>query len=520
MRLTKNLRGSPGSDRTRLLRMPRRTVRLRLTCLYGALFLASGTGLLVITNLLVRHTAPAGMMITASSPGSVGVRVFSNAPLASPQPGSFGPAIAVRHQSLSGAGTLPASGSSGTSVKRAVPTSGSSGAQANGAVSGSGLSGPTSEQPTQAMLTINHAEVIYRQSELHELLEFSLLALAVMGALSIALGWLIAGKVLRPLRTITGAAKQISATNLHQRLALAGPDDELKELGDTFDDLLARLDRSFQAQRRFVAHASHELRTPLARQRAVAQVALADPDATVESLRVAHERVLVSGVEQEQLIEALLTLARGESGCGRQEPVDLAATVEEALLTAEPEIERRGLGLETEVSEARLVGDPRLVERLVTNLVDNAVRHNVHEGGITVSTATGGSYAVLRVANSGPAIALSDVERLTQPFQRLNPERTSRADGLGLGLSIVKAIAEAHGAVLAVRPRSGGGLEVEVRFQAAPVGRPVPSPAPDRPAPDRPASSTSERPGDGPSPSPTERPGGRPGDRPVIVGAR
>jgi signal transduction histidine kinase len=199
---------------------------------------------------------------------------------------------------------------------------------------------------------------------------------------------MVAGRALRKLRAITTAVQQISATNLHERLALTGPDDELKELGDTFDALVGRLEASFAAQRRFVANASHELRTPLARQRTVGQVALADPDASIESLQAAHERVLAAGAQQEQLIEALLTLARGQAGVDRNEPFDLATLAERVVASRRAEAQYRDLAVYVDVEPAPGSGDPRLVERLVTNLVDNALRHNIVGGCVVVRTRT------------------------------------------------------------------------------------------------------------------------------------
>ena len=289
-----------------------------------------------------------------------------------------------------------------------------------------------------------------------------------MAILSIALGWIVAGRALRPLRTITAAARDISATNLHRRLALDGPHDELKELGDTFDGLLARLDASFQAQRQFVANASHELRTPLARQRTLGQVALADPDATVESLRAAHQRVLAAGAEQERLIEALLALARGQTGLANPEPLDLATVTERVLLAHQRDAEDREVELHATLAPAPAAGDSRLIERLVTNLIDNAQRHNLPHGRVDVTTGTRNGHAVLSVSNTGPEVPAEAVERLFQPFQRLAPERTTgNGNGVGLGLSIVQAIADAHRATLAVQPNAAGGLEVTVALEAA-----------------------------------------------------
>ena len=299
---------------------------------------------------------------------------------------------------------------------------------------------------------------------LHELLTRSALALALMAVLSIALGWFVAGRALRPLRTITATAQRLSASSLSERLTLDGPDDELKELGDTVDGLLARLEVSFQAQRQFIANASHELRTPLARQRVISQVALADPRATVESLRKAHERVLASGAEQHHLIDALLTLARGQAGLPEREPFDLAAVTRQVITAQQAEADGKGLTLQATLGPASTTGSPRLAERLAANLVDNALRHNLAGGRVEVSTGTRNDRAVLVVANTGPAVPPAAVDRLFQPFQRLGADRVSRGEGLGLGLSIVHAIAEAHGASVAARPRPEGGLLIEVAF--------------------------------------------------------
>jgi signal transduction histidine kinase len=209
----------------------------------------------------------------------------------------------------------------------------------------------------------------------------------------------------------------------------------------------------------------------------VAQVALGDPDATVDSLRAAHERVLVSGAQQERLIEALLTLSRGEAGLERREPLDLAELTDQVLIARHAAAERLGVDLRAALSPARVTGDPRLVERLIANLVDNALRHNVSGGHAEVATATRGERAVLSVSNSGPAVPSGAVERLLQPFQRLGAERTTQGDGVGLGLSIVQAIANAHGAALELEPRAGGGLRIEVSFEAcAPARRLTPAP--------------------------------------------
>jgi signal transduction histidine kinase len=420
--------------RDRLMRLavrphlPRLTVRLRLTALYGALFLASGIALLSITYVLVSRAS--GDCSTAQTNGAT-VTVCG---------------------SPDGEGATP-------------PTRGSGAKEASGETVGA--PGLTPQQTESQTRLLEAQALAQRDAQMHQLLVQSGIALGAMAIVSMGLGWVVAGRVLRPLRTITTTARRISATRLHERLAMGGPDDELKELGDTFDDLLARLERSFEAQRRFVANASHELRTPLARQRTVAQVALADPDATVASLRAAHERVLASGAEQERLIEALLTLARGQAGPRTSEPFDLAGVTSEVLNTRHHEADPQGLAVRQTLSAATAEGDRRLVERMIANLLDNAIAYNQPGGHVDVVVGTRVGHALLSVSNSGPVVPASEVERLLQPFQRNGPDRTGRGRGVGLGLSIVHAIAEAHGARLEVHPRAQGGLVVEVGFPAA-----------------------------------------------------
>jgi signal transduction histidine kinase len=338
-----------------------------------------------------------------------------------------------------------------------------------------------------------------RNAELGQLLTDSGIALAFMAAASVGLGWLVAGRVLQPLRTITAAARRISASNLDQRLPLAGPEDELTDLGKTFNGLLGRLEGSFGAQRQFVANASHELRTPLTRQRTLVEVALRDPVPTLGGMRATLERVLASGEQQERLIEALLTLARSQRGLDRREPLDLAAVTGEALPACaqealparaqeapparaqeapparaqeapaadDPDPDRGGPRVRAALTAAPVLGDPKLTERLAANLVENAIRHNVAGGWVEVTTGVRSGRGFLSVANTGPAIAPEQVEQLFQPFGRLEATRLS-SDGLGLGLSIVTAIAAAHDADLRARPRPGGGLEVEVHFPHVP----------------------------------------------------
>jgi signal transduction histidine kinase len=240
----------------------------------------------------------------------------------------------------------------------------------------------------------------------------------------------------------------------------------IKRLGDTLDDLLARLEASFATQRRFVANASHELRTPLAVERTLLQVALADPHASAETLRSTCEELLACGAEHERLLDALLTLATGDGGLGHREALDLATLTEAALQSARHEIGRHSLRLDTSLSPAPTTGDPALVERLVANLIDNAATHNVPGGWVEVRTESDGPGAVLTVSNTGAPVPADRIDRLFEPFQRLQGRSSTNGDGhFGLGLSIVRSIATAHDATLAARPRAEGGLIVTVRFR-------------------------------------------------------
>jgi signal transduction histidine kinase len=376
-------------------------VRLRLSALYGSLFLLSGAALLAFTYVLVRQR-PVVQVASLLTPAQLERgRAALNQILGGPQAGASFRALAVAQ----------------------------------------------------------------RADTLHELLLASGVALAVMAVVSGWLGWLVAGRMLRPLRVMAARAQQISGQNLHERLAVGGPADELKELGEAFDRLLARLETAFSAQRQFIANASHELRTPLTLQQAVVEVALSDPRAPAESLRAACERVLAAGAQQERIIGALLTLAQGQRGLDRREPFDLGAVAGEVIAERGPGAERAGLRVDASLCPAPASGDARLAERLVANLLENALVHNLDDGWVTLSTGVRAGRAVLLVANSGPVIDPGEVGRLLRPFERLAGDRTGQR--AGLGLAIVAAIAEAHGAALTVRPPAGGGLEVEVEFPAA-----------------------------------------------------
>ncbi len=294
------------------------------------------------------------------------------------------------------------------------------------------------------------------------------IAVPVVVLLAVAGGWLIAGRLLRPLRTITAAARDISASNLSRRLALGGRHDEFAELGETLDDLFGRLEAAFESQRHFVANASHELRTPLTAERTLLQVALADPDASAATLRSACEQTLALGEFSERLIAALLTLASGESGIEEWEPFDLAEIAGNVLLARREAAERQGVEISAALSAAPAKGDPRLAESLVVNLVDNAIRYNVAGGRVAVSTIRAAGQATLRISNTGAVIPPGEVDRLFEPFQRLGGERTRTADGYGLGLAVVRAVADAHGATLTSRAQPEGGLDIEVSFPGQP----------------------------------------------------
>ncbi|HEY2479753.1 MAG TPA: HAMP domain-containing sensor histidine kinase [Solirubrobacterales bacterium] len=392
-----------------MARLPAPTVRLRLTLLYGGLFLVSGAALLAITYLLFRRATGVDLIVPSLEPESL-----------SPH---------LRHV----------------------------------------------VESKFAGLEHRHAD------DLHQLLVRSGIALAIMTVASIALGWLVAGRVLRPLRTMTATTRQISERNLHERLALAGPRDELKDLADTVDGLLARLEAAFRAQQRFVANAAHELRTPLTLWRALLEETLTDPAATIDSFRVTSRRLLALGEEQERLLDSLLTLASSERGLDRREPFDLAAVVEAVLRDLRAATESLGVRIDSEIEPAPAAGDAGLAERLVGNLIENAVRHNVPGGRVWVRTGTGADGAFLSVANDGAVIPATEVERLFEPFQRLGTDRTAPSDGHhGLGLSIVRAIATAHHATVLAEARAEGGLAVEVTFPSRGADRDPDAAAGDR----------------------------------------
>ena len=286
----------------------------------------------------------------------------------------------------------------------------------------------------------------------------------VIAVLSLAAGWLIAGRFVRPLRAIISTARDISASNLHRRLALRGRGDEFTELGRTLDDLFGRLEAAFLAQRHFIANASHELRTPLSAGRALLQVAITDPEPTVETLLATCQELIEIGDQQERLIAALLALANSQRGLDRLAGLDLADITGEVLLRRQDAARRRGIHLASALAAAPLTGDPALVESLVANLLDNAIRHNLPGGQVEITTESSTAGATISVSNTGTPIPPDAVPDLFQPLRQLGTERTRHGAGHGLGLAIVRAITDAHGAALTAHAYPQGGLHVQVVF--------------------------------------------------------
>jgi signal transduction histidine kinase len=325
---------------------------------------------------------------------------------------------------------------------------------------GQGGDAPPPEFALDAQLRDQAARM--HEAQMHDLLVQSCIALAIMAGLSVVLSWLLARRVLRPMRTVTAGIRSISARNVHERLAVEGPGDEISDLADSVDGLLDRLEAALESHKRFVANAAHELRTPLTVERALLEECLLDPDATAESFRENFERLLRISTHQGALLESLLTLAVSERGMDRTEPVDLAEVVESVLLTQLPDNQRHGVRIVDRTEPALVAGDTALLERLVANLVHNAAYYNVPDGTVDVTVRCHGRHAVLTVTNTGPEVPAERVDQLFEPFQRMS--RTAGDGHHGLGLSIVRAIAAAHDATLTARPGPHGGLVVELSF--------------------------------------------------------
>ncbi|WP_028802257.1 sensor histidine kinase [Streptomyces sp. 142MFCol3.1] len=309
---------------------------------------------------------------------------------------------------------------------------------------------------------ISHCIDQQRQAALDNLLSRSLLALLGLAIIAFAFGYAMAGRVLSPLGRITRTARAVAGSDLSRRIELDGPDDELKELADTFDDMLERLQRAFTAQQRFVGNASHELRTPLAINRTLLEVHLSDPGAPVE-LQQLGKTLLATNERSEQLVEGLLLLARSDNQIVERKPVDLAEVAEQAVDQMHAEADAKGVEIRGERKPAVVQGNGVLLERIALNLVQNAVRYNVPEGGwVEVTTAAEHGQAVLVVSNTGPVVPAYEIDNIFEPFRRLRTERTGSDKGVGLGLSIVRSVARAHGGHIVAEPRDGGGLVMRV----------------------------------------------------------
>jgi signal transduction histidine kinase len=383
---------------------PRLTIRVRLTLLYTGLFTACGAIVVVITYALV-----AGLPLLVAGQNAAQTQGNPRVVLEMCQQtaGDIDPGLQAKCASLSEGGFL------------------------NGAL-------------TQRDATLSH------------LLQYSLTTLGAVIALAALAGWIVAGRVLRPVHQITAAARTASEHNLSARVSLTGPRDELRDLADTFDDMLGRLQAAFESQQRFIANASHELRTPLTVMRATVDVVLAKPEPVPADLLGMGQDIRIAVDHAEALVEALLTLARNEHGLTVHEQVDLATVAEDVLDSTDLRDRRRHPTLQPAMTS----GDPVLLERLVANLVENAVRYNHSGGDIWLSTATMDGQAILVVTNTGPAVPPDNLDGLFEPFQRLH-DRTTR-DGFGLGLALVASITAVHHGQVTAYPRHNGGLTVTV----------------------------------------------------------
>jgi signal transduction histidine kinase len=387
------------------VKRPHLTARGRLTLVYGGLFTLGGAVLVTVTYLLVAHNLPAAK--GTDSP-------------------KMDPALAAQCAKVK-----LDSAHAPDELRQKCASAFNAGVKA----------GAQAQRDT----TLNH------------LLVYSLIALAGVSVVAALAGWLLAGRILRPVHQLTAAARAASEHNLSQRLELRGPRDELRELADTFDDMLARLDAAFASQSRFISNASHELRTPLTVMRTTVDVVLSKPAPTREELIAMGVDVRRAVDHAEALIDTLLTLARNERGLTTHQSVDLAMLAEDALDT----VSVPGLRVTSALQPAPVTGDPLLLERLVANLVDNAARHNVPDGLVTVGTAAHNGTGELRISNTGPVVPADRVDALFEPFTRLD-ERTG--DGVGLGLALVASISAIHHGTISAAPRPDGGLDVTVRI--------------------------------------------------------
>ncbi|WP_143230919.1 sensor histidine kinase [Actinosynnema sp. ALI-1.44] len=390
--------------------MKRWSVRTRLTVIYGVVFMLVGIVLVVVNYLLVLGVLP--------------------------QPASFATTMApvARGDAYDDAG--------GIAIQRV---------------------------PTPVQQTIELAATDYRASTLQSMLLTSGIALVVAGAIAVFASWYIAGRVLRPVHMITATARRLGAESLNRRIHLEGPDDELKELAKTFDGMLERLASAFDSQTHFVANASHELRTPLAVQRTLVEVAMADPAATPE-LRRLGTHLLATNERSERLIEGLLVLARSDRGLSGRVPVRLDEVAKTVLVGCIGMADEHNVTIHKTIRQRTVAGDPVLLERLLINLVHNAIRYNKAGGSVTVEV---GDSPAVRVVNTGPVVPVEALPGLFEPFRRL--ERTATSGGSGLGLSIVRSVVKAHAGSIGVLARPSGGLDLRVDLP--------PSSAPAAPAP-------------------------------------
>jgi signal transduction histidine kinase len=339
------------------------------------------------------------------------------------------------------------------------------------------LGAPGVLPPRDLMDEAGRISVMVRQARVNTLDTMLMVSFILVGILTLmagVIGWLVAGQALQPLRDITATARRVADRSLHERIALTGPNDEIKDLADTLDQMLERLDRSFDSQRRFVANASHELRTPLTITRTLIEVALLDAAAD-DKLRQLGTTLLAVNQRHEKLTDGLLTLASGEQRAAEFHTVELGEIAGHIVTELTPIAERAGIRLGTAFIPGTVMGDAFLLERLIQNLIENAIQYNIAEGGwVSVHTAMSGNSVELVVENTGPVVPAYEIPSLFEPFRRLAAtERLAGAArgpitrGAGLGLSIVRSVAHTHGGEVEATPREGGGLVVRVRFPAA-----------------------------------------------------
>jgi len=321
---------------------------------------------------------------------------------------------------------------------------------------------PESASPSEFNSAMNECVNLQRRHALDDLLSRSLLALLGLAVIAFAFGYAMAGRVLAPLGRITRTARAVAGSDLSRRIELDGPDDELKELADTFDDMLERLQRAFTAQQRFVGNASHELRTPLAINRTLLEVHLSDPGAPVE-LQQLGKTLLATNERSEQLVEGLLLLARSDNQIIERKAVDLAEVASQAIDQVRAEADANGVEIRGERAPVVVQGNGVLLERIALNLVQNAVRYNVpKDGWVEVTTQAQHGQAIFVVSNTGPVVPAYEIDNLFEPFRRLRTDRTGSDKGVGLGLSIARSVARAHGGHISAEPREGGGLVMRV----------------------------------------------------------